>query len=118
MPNLDQFTQAFIDALMWSEVDEHGEPIDRNYSVSDLAPETLARIVKDCAEFQAANGSEMANYPDSMTGHDFCLTRNHHGAGFWDGDYPEAEGKALTAAAHEFPELSLYVGDDGKLYAA
>jgi hypothetical protein len=37
-------------------------------------------------------------------GHDFILTRNHHGAGFWDRGYGEA-GRRLTAAAQAFGEV-------------
>jgi hypothetical protein len=39
-------------------------------------------------------------------------------SGFWDGDYPEPLGKQLTDLAHEFGEVELYVGEDGKLYMA
>ncbi len=45
--------------------------------------------------------------------HDYELTRNGHGAGFWDGDWPEAEGEALTKLAKAEGELDLYEGDDG-----
>jgi hypothetical protein len=51
-----------------------------------------------------------------MAGHDFWLTRNGHGAGFWDGDWPEPLATVLTDAAHAFGELSPYVGDDGLIY--
>jgi hypothetical protein len=52
-----------------------------------------------------------------MGGHDFLLTRNGHGCGFWDGDWPEEAGERLTAAAEKCGEFNLYVGDDGLLYA-
>ena len=54
---------------------------------------------------------------DGRAGHDFWLTRNHHGAGFWDGDWPEPQATALTDAAHAFGERNLYLGDDGRIYA-
>ena len=53
---------------------------------------------------------------DGHIAHDFWLTRNRHGAGFWDGDYPEPEATQLTDLAHTFGECHLYVGDDNKLY--
>jgi hypothetical protein len=55
---------------------------------------------------------------DFHVAHDFWLTRNHHGAGFWDGDYPEPLGKQLTELAHSYGECELYVGDDSKIYIA
>jgi hypothetical protein len=53
-----------------------------------------------------------------MAGHDFWLTRNGHGAGFWDGDLSEDVGNALTEAAKKFGECHLYVGDDGQIYTS
>lgn len=56
----------------------------------------------------------------ATTGHDFYLTRNRHGAGFWDrysGDSPEARaGDRLTSAAHVYGESELYPGEDRKLH--
>jgi hypothetical protein len=54
---------------------------------------------------------------DEHIAHDFWLTRNHHGAGFWDGDYGKY-GDKLTAIAQTFSEVDLYVGDDGLIYQA
>ncbi len=41
---------------------------------------------------------------EAQIGHDLWLTRNRHGAGFWDGDYPDDLGQALTDAAHAMGE--------------
>jgi hypothetical protein len=102
------------------------EPMDRNYSMDDLAPETLGKMIADCAQFQADNSELLAHvyYPRkdgssnlAYAGHDFWLTRNNHGAGFWDGDLPKELGSALTKASKTFGEFNLHVGDDGKIYA-
>ena len=53
--------------------------------------------------------------PDKV-GHDLWLTRNGHGAGFWDGDYADDVGEALTKISEAMGEIDLYVGDDGKIY--
>lgn len=103
-------------------------PLDRNYSESDLTPEALAIIMADCQRFQTENAETMTQAietgevkcgPDfdetGRAAHDFWLTRNHHGAGFWDGDWPETEGEILTKAAKAFGECNLYVTDDGKI---
>ena len=47
--------------------------------------------------------------------HDFCLTANGHGAGFWDGDYKH--GYALTELCRPY-HYDAYVGDDGLVYIA
>ena len=120
---------AYIQTALWSSTDDKGDPLDSNYSPSDLAPATLARMTADCATFwdaqcevikSAIDTGQVKCGPDfdayGRVGHDFWLTRNGHGAGFWDGDWPQPAAAYLTAAAHAFGECDLYVGDDGKLY--
>ena len=46
------------------------------------------------------------------------LTRNGHGAGFWDGDWPEPVASRLTKSAKRFGSFDLYVGDDGKVHGS
>lgn len=120
---LDAFTRQYIATALWSSNDESdesgGSPLDENYSADDLSPEALAEIVADCVEFRERCKTmllESAN-DDAQAGHDFWLTRNGHGVGFWDGDWPE-HGEALTAISEEFGNCDLYIGDDGKLYVA
>jgi len=143
MQRLDAFTTAYVEAALWSTSAELGRcdacnndavqtqddrcaicggdvrGTDRSlrdlgFSAADIAPETLASMVADCAKFQAEN--DLSEGGDSQAGHDFWLTRNGHGAGFWDGDWPET-GDALTEACRAYGEVELYVGDDCKIYA-
>jgi hypothetical protein len=117
---LDMFTAAYIEAALWSSNDEStpdgGKPMDENYSIDDIAPATLERMKADCEKFQSAN-ADLIKGEEQRAGHDFWLTRNEHGAGFWDGDWEEETGDKLTAASKVFGEFSLYIGDDGKIYA-
>lgn len=101
--------------------DNGGSPLDENYDADDLAPVTLARMRNDCADFLELCGEEglLAVYPhgEEQLGHDFWLTRNGHGAGFWDrGD--EELGDELAKWARSFGSCDLYVGDDGKVHAS
>ena len=80
----------------------------------DLAPETLAKMKADCYKFRAENAKDIEGR-EEQAGHDLWLTRNHHGAGYWDGDWPDA-GERLTQACKKYPEVNLYVGDDGLIY--
>jgi len=120
---MDSFTRQYIETALWSSNDEStpsgGIPLDRNYSASDIDPATLAQMVKDCEKFQSENaqwitdehfeGSSRDGDIDGQAGHDFWLTRNDHGAGFWDGDWTEEAGEALTKASKAFGEFDLYV---------
>lgn len=116
---LDIFTRQYIATALWSSNDEStpdgGEPMDKNYSIEDIHPDTLAAMVADCAKFQEENAADIAD-DLSQAGHDFWLTRNGHGSGFWDGEWPEA-GDRLTEASKAYRQVDLYIGDDGKVYA-
>ncbi len=109
---------------------------------SDLAPETLAAMIADCERFRRENKRLLESIgcargsgeysQDEQAGHDFWLTRNDHGAGFWDGDWTWSgdvddevkaagdPGKLLSARCGwrtNFPEVDLYYGDDGLIYS-
>ena len=120
---------AYLEAALWSSMDNAdesgGEPLDTNYDFSDIDDETLKQMKKDCLKFREEmpeledDGSEFL--PDKFfeqLGHDFWLTRNRHGAGFWDGDWSKEDGKKLTDLAHKFGEFDLYIGDDGKIHGS
>lgn len=114
-------TQHYLIAALWSSTDntdeQGGEPLDTNYTIDDCAPETIDRAERECLALLGTY-SDVIGDRLQQAGHDFWLTRNHHGAGFWDGDWPNDIGIILTNAAHAFPEVDLYVGDDSKLYFA
>jgi hypothetical protein len=119
LKSLDEFTQAYIEAALWSSTDQSddqgGEPLDKNYSVEDIAEESMKKIREDCVKFQEKH-ADLISEDLSRAGHDFWLTRARHGAGYWDGDWPEEAGKTLTEAAHTYGEVNIVVGDDGKLH--
>lgn len=124
---LEAFTQAYVAAALWSSIDDDGVPLDRKHDVTDIDDATLDRMKADCARFYAAHTDHFAAYDqtarsaewssDDLAGHDFWLTRNGHGAGFWDRDLG-AIGELLTREAKAFGEFNLYIGDDGKIYGA
>jgi hypothetical protein len=111
------FTKAYFEAALWSSTDDDGEPLDKNYTIADISQECAEQMALDCAQFQIENCADIETVTYTQAGHDFWLTRNGHGAGFWDGDWPEEVGDRLTKAAREFGEFSLHVGDDGLIYA-
>ena len=124
MSRLDKFTLAYIEAALWSSVDDSGEPLDASYSIDDIAPDTLRKMKSDCADFQEKYDSLIEDNdprggwsPSELAGHDFWLTRNGHGAGFWDGDWPK-HGDELTEAAKSYGEFDLIVGDDGQIHGS
>lgn len=105
----------YLIAALWSSTDEHGEPLDAVYTVDDIAPEAQAKALEDCTDFIEAHARQLSGLSAEQIGHDFWLTRNHHGAGFWDRGLG-ALGQALTIAAHVYGGCDAYVGDDGQIY--
>lgn len=126
------FFRSYVGTALWSSNDG-GEPLDDGRSIDDVAPETLDKMRADCAAFYAANSEHIhcddaplsrdfegsiAAREAAMAGHDFWLTRCGHGAGFWDGDWPEPAATILEKAADAFGSVDLYVGDDGRVHEA
>ena len=117
---MDAFTIAYVEAALWSSMDNTndlgGEPLDATHGFDDIAPETLVSIQEDCETFQRDHAEDIGGDLE-RAGHDFWLTRNHHGAGFWDGDWQDEVGQRLTDASHAYGDFDLYMGDDGLIYA-
>lgn len=115
---LDRFLNSYIECALWSTNDESdeqgGEPLDKSYSRKNLSRDTLDKMRRECEKFLKENYEDIAG-DFSQAGHDFWLTRNGHGAGFWDGDWPEEIGKRLTEASKKFGECWLSVSG-GRIY--
>jgi RadC-like JAB domain len=114
--NYDTFTTAYFEAALWSSIDDKGDPLDEHYGMSDFAPATRDAMLADAERFQGEHYEDIEN-DLARAGHDFWLTRNGHGAGFWDGDWPEEVGERLTKAAKAYGPFELYIGDDAMIYA-
>ena len=124
--SLKTFTDAYIECALWSSHDEDGTPLDDSYGESDIAPATRKQMEKDCAAFYKEWETEWteSGWSDTQAGHDFWLSRNGHGAGFFDRHFradatlgPRTRD-ALQKAAKAYGSFDLYVGDDGKVYGS
>jgi len=118
-PGFWDFFEAYVTCAFWSTYadDEagRGEFLDTSFTPMDLAPEALQQMQEDCSKFLEENSGDIG-LDFTRQGHDFWLTRNGHGCGFWDGGWEKEAGKRLTASSKRFGEVDLYVGDDGKIY--
>jgi hypothetical protein len=123
---VDNFTAGYIDCALWASMvyDENGvdtEPMNRNHTPLDIASESIESMKSDCADFQTAQLAYLSEaytndrYNRELAGHDFWLTRNHHGAGYWDRGLGPV-GDILSKAAHVYGSSDLYIGDDRKVY--
>lgn len=96
--NLNAFSRGYIEALFASICpEEDGSRPILQASFSDIAPETLARIIADCAAFPSWSGR--------------CDHSSHGGEVFFAqrqrGQWPDS-----------FPPLTITLGDNGKVRAA
>ena len=112
----DDFTIGYVECALWSSTDENGDPLDDNYGWGDIDHKSLKRMISDCVAFQEDNAGDLEDTDPARAGMDFWLTRNGHGAGFWDGDYPEEVGDRLTESAKIYGSQDLCVCDD-EIYA-
>ena len=119
--NIDPFTRSYMQTALWSTTGDDGQPLDEKYNIDDISDETKAEMIADCTDFQEMAAEHLLQTGDDeavyvKAGKDFWLTRNGHGAGFWDGDWQGEAGSILTKMAKSFGGVDLYVGDDGKIY--
>lgn len=115
MTTITKELQQYFETALWSSTDENFNPLDDDYGIEDLSDEFIEESKKDCENFKKLCDDSEIDLHDNWP-HDFWLTRNHHGSGFWDGAYKGTIGDQLTDIAHSFGECDLYVGDDGKIY--
>jgi hypothetical protein len=117
---LKKSLKQYFETMLWSSTDSDGNNLDKDYSVSDISDALKEKSKKDLiafAEYCEKNcKKELEEYLseedyDSF-GHDFWLSRNGHGAGFFD----RGTGyKELQKAAKSFGEVDVYVTDDGEI---
>lgn len=130
--DIEKVMAAYVTCALWSSVhyaegpEGDGSPMDDDFGADDIAEEALVSMRADCVAFLEEALEIARDYPvlkladplnEERIGHDFWLTRNGHGAGFWDRGYGEL-GDKLTAAAKAYGSSDLYAGDDGKVYVS
>ena len=94
------FEEAYIDCAAWvnegrsldAETDEEAEWWD------SCLEDAVDAISSDCLAFCKAQWDDLKALDPEQSGHDFYLTRNGHGTGFWDRGYGGV-GDRLTEAS-------------------
>jgi hypothetical protein len=115
---MDAFVSQYLQTALWSSSNlDSGKPLSDAYTIADIHPVTLEMAVKDCDLFRQQAGDLLDGIDDEQAGYDFWLTRNHHGAGFWDRGLGEI-GEKLTKLSHQFGSVDLYPGTDNKIHEA
>lgn len=114
---MDPVLYQYLRTALWSSTDMNTEEnLDKDYDVDDFGQEAMQRARGDLIKFQNAAGEALDGLDMTKVAHDLWLTRNGHGAGFWDGDYSDNIGKILTKLAQQMGEVHPIVGEDNKIY--
>ena len=109
--NTKEFINGYIECMLWSTMDSEGNFLDESFGAEDVSFDCFNKINADCKRFIEAAGELLTSIDPSSAGHDFWLTRNGHGAGFWDRNMGET-GEKLTLLACSFGEFNIYVEDN------
>ena len=118
------FFESYINTAIWSSVCGDGDITDE-HDAGDIEVKALQYLVCVAYKFFKETKCYIEGEPEpptcsdgcnvfAMAGHDFWLTSAGHGAGFWDGDWPEY-GDRLTKHSKESGEVTLYFNDNGKI---
>lgn len=90
------------------------------FSGEDIESDSLIKAYMDIKKFIKIVGEDIIKKaieevgPEQI-GHDLWLTRNRHGAGFFDGQYDEEIEEKLINGAHALGEVDLYLTDNATL---
>jgi len=121
------FIDGYREAILWAGLDWHGmtddnpDPLDDKYSDDDWTDEAREAMAAECLDFIRGNRADLDEAHDTQgrrwdyLGHDFALTRNGHGTGFWDRGLGET-GRRLTDACRPYGETNEW-GDGEHLHA-
>jgi len=96
------FFIAYLEAIRFTETGDSEQPEYGAVFDQDFFRESMI----DCLAFYSRNECYLSDDNREQAGHDFWLTRNGHGTGFWDKPeiYGEHNAKRFTKIAESFGE--------------
>jgi hypothetical protein len=125
--------RALLETLLWSSIGDNGIPFDLDYGPEDVDENDVQKLYAEFQRFISVVEKEITekvgegwdciddfydlHQPvENQTEHDYILTRNGHGAGFYDGDWAREVAHILAVAADAQGPVTPYVGSDNKIY--
>jgi hypothetical protein len=110
--NIETIVAAYFAAVFFTDAGDRDDILTGDEEISDEAQIEVADDVNDF--LTKAETLLTDDWSDDQIGHDLWMTRNGHGVGFWDRDFPNRD--ELSNIAKEMGERWPYAGDDGLLY--
>ncbi len=112
--DIEEMLKQYLETALWvSELDD--------FDFNDFDEKSIENAKKDIDKFivnlifRGCLEELLNNMSSSSIGHDFWLTRNDHGAGFWDRSLGEL-GDNVSKISTELGGRDIYEGDDKKIY--
>jgi hypothetical protein len=112
--NIKAFVNSYLHTASWVTCDSGENTKFTREAKKEAAEDCQIFIDKVISKFGAEKGTDLLAIPGNdleyLAAHDLFLTRNHHGAGFWDKGsiYGEGEALDLTELAHQMKEKGCY----------
>lgn len=126
--DIEEVLEHYIAAALWTNEEELRIPQDlrdgdmshTTYGRNDLMESAVEKMRADVTRFVNENHAALSTWCgqggtsiEQQAGHDFWLTRNDHGCGFWESEWGDV-GASLTKAAKGFGTVDLCV-EDGQI---
>jgi hypothetical protein len=114
---MNELLEAYIEALFWSENVDSSNKLDQSDLDKILADISKLENILESNDLSLDKIQQLSGNNSNRIMHDFVLTRNYQGAGFWDGDYNVTHnnqnlGELLTIISHKFNNTSLLLDED------
>jgi hypothetical protein len=116
-----QIVADYLECAAWCGylyLSEDSPPVNIDETDYTFSASALASALADCEAFMSIPEVQDCvtrnGLSAEMVGHNYWLTRNRHGAGFWDRGLG-ADGDTLTHWAHTFGESDPYLSDSEEI---
>ncbi len=98
--NVDEILDSYIECIIWCE----------EFESCTISPESKKQAIADIEKLLSLVGNKFDGWSESEIGHDFYLTRNGHGVGFWDRE--KEYGEEITSIVDaNFKEVDAFFED-------
>lgn len=101
-----EFIDAYLEAVDFTETGDTDQPDNG----AELDETFMRESVIDCLAFYGRICCYLSDDHIGQAGHDFWLTRNGHGAGFWDRPelYSQLHADKFTKISEQYGEAHAY----------
>lgn len=111
--DVNEILNSYLETAIWAE--ESDENDLQGKTIQELDKNSKANSAIEIYQFlqkaQQEASDELNTYDEEGIGHNLWLSRNGHGAGFFDDNNDK-----LQNLARNMKSVNIYSGDDGKIY--